>query len=99
MAKFIFKISYEINPEKREGYLALAKEMKQHLAGVKGKNYSIFEQKGRQNSFTEMFVCNSREEYDQLEDDQDEANSQLVARLDEFLMNGKMQYSTLIELI
>ena len=98
MGKIIFTISYEINPEKRDEYLSLSREMKEHLTGTRGKNYSIYEQKGRKSSFSEVFICNSREEYDRLEDDQDEKTEHLVGRLDGLLSNGKMKYSTLIEL-
>ena len=97
MAKVIFTISYEIKPEKRNEYLSLAKEMKQHLNESKGKNYNIFEQKNKQNSFSEVFICNSKEEFDQLEDDQDEKTEELVNRLEQFLSNGKMKYTTLVE--
>ncbi|MBI4548166.1 MAG: hypothetical protein HY707_09305 [Ignavibacteriae bacterium] len=96
MGKVIFTISYDINPEKRSEYLALTQEMKQHL-GQKYQNYSIFELKGKRNSFSEVFVCKSREEYEQLED-QDERTTELVGRLEGMLANGKMKYTTLIEL-
>ena len=96
MAKIIFTISYEIKPEKREEYLSLAKDMKSHLNDSKGKNYNIYEQKNRKNNFSEVFVCSSMEEFDQLEDDQDEKTEQLVGRLNGLLVNG-MKYSTLIE--
>jgi len=98
MGKVIFTISYDINPEKREEYLILAKEMKNHLAGNKKKNYAIYEHKTKKNSFSEVFICESVQEYDQLEDDQDETTEKLVSRLEEFLTNGKMKYSTLLEL-
>ena len=96
MSKIMFTISYDINPEKRDDYLALSQRMKQHLAQSNGKNYSIYEQKTRKNSFTEVFVCNSKEEYDLLED-QDEVTSQMVQQLDSLLVNSKMKYSTLVE--
>ena len=97
MAKVLFTITYDIVPEKRGEYLSLAKEMTNHLAGNKGKNYAIYEQKSKTNSFSEIFVCNSREEYDQLEDDQDEKTEELVSKL-ESLVLGKMKYSTLFGL-
>ena len=93
MGKVVFTISYDIIPEKRDEYLALTQEMKTHLGG---KNYTVYEQKGKKNSFSEVFLCNSIEEYDQLED-QDEAMSQYVTRLEAFLADGKMKYTTLIE--
>lgn len=97
MGRVIFTISYDVHPEKRDEYLALTQEMKRHFAETNGKEYSIYEQKGKKNSFSEVFVFNSMEEYDQLED-QDEQMSDLVRQLEALLVDGKMRYSTLIEL-
>jgi hypothetical protein len=96
MAKVMFTISYEINPEKRDDYLALTARMKQHLAS-NGKSYAIYEQKGKKNSFSEVFLCDSMEEYDLLED-QDEQMGQFIQELEPLMVNGKMKYTTLIEL-
>lgn len=97
MGKVIFTISYEVKPERREDYLALSQEMKSYLAGTAGKNYAIYEQKGKKNSFSEVFIFDSLEEYDQLED-QDEKMTEMVQRLEGYLTNGKMKYTTLLEL-
>ncbi len=97
MAKIIFKITYTVASEKREEYLDLAKKLKAHLSGAMGKNYSIFENKSKPNKFSELFICNSIEEFDQLEDHDDTTND-LVHRINELLEDGKMQYSTLIEI-
>jgi hypothetical protein len=98
MAKVMFTISYEIKPDMREAYVALSKAMKEHLATSKGKDYKIYEQKGRKNSFSEVFICNSMEEFDRLEDDHDEKTEELVQQLETMLAGGKMKYTTLIEL-
>ncbi|MBI1803512.1 MAG: hypothetical protein HYR77_03485 [Ignavibacteria bacterium] len=92
----IFTISYDVIPEQRDEYLALTREMKTHLVEKNAKNYSVYEQKGKKNSFSEVFVCSSREEYDQLED-QDEQMSQYIDRLESLLADGKMKYTTLVE--
>ena len=97
MAKVMFTISYEVAPERRDDFLALTGRMKQHLAQKNGKQYSIYEQKGKKNNFSEVFVFNSMEEYDQLED-QDEQMGQFIQELETLLVNGKMKYSTLLEL-
>jgi L-rhamnose mutarotase len=97
MPKVLFTISYDIRPEKREEYLQLARDMKAHLADSKGKNYAIYEQKGKKNGFFEMFVCASQEEFDKLEDDQDDILEQMVARLDGMLLERKMKYVTFHE--
>jgi hypothetical protein len=98
MAKVILQISYDIEPEKRDEYLALLKEMKSHFRQVRKKNYTVFERKGKKHSFVEEFICSSMEEYDALEDDLDEKSEELVNRLESFLKNGKAKYTTLLEL-
>jgi antibiotic biosynthesis monooxygenase (ABM) superfamily enzyme len=99
MSKVILQISYEIKPDKRDEYLALASEMKQHFAGEQKKNYTIFEQKGKKNYFIEEFVCNSLEEYEALEDGMTESSEELVNRLETYLKEGKARYATLVEVM
>jgi antibiotic biosynthesis monooxygenase (ABM) superfamily enzyme len=96
MGKVIFTISYNITPEKRAEYLTLTQEMKAHLAQRNKASYSIYEQKGKKNSFTEIFIFSSMTEYDQLED-QDDQTTSYMTRLESLLANGKMKYSTLVE--
>ncbi len=96
MAKIIFKITYSIAPEKRDEYLALNAKMKNHLSGSLGKNYSIYENKTKANKFSEVFICNSQDEFDHLED-HDDITSELVEQINDLLEDGKMQYSTLVE--
>ncbi len=97
MPKVILQISYEIKPEKREEYLSLVKELRNHFAVERKKNYQIFEVKGKKDSFVEEFVCNSMEEYEALEDDMNESSETLVNRLETLLKDGKAKYTTLIE--
>ncbi|MFQ5799320.1 MAG: hypothetical protein ACE5H0_11625 [Bacteroidota bacterium] len=98
MPRVILTITYEIHLEKREDFLALVKEMKEHFTGALRKNYSVFELKGKKNVFTEMFLCESLEEYENLEENQDDRTQDLVTRLfDEFVKSGKAKYVTLIE--
>jgi hypothetical protein len=98
MSKVILQISYEIKPEKRDDYLALATELKRHFSGEQKKNYTIFEQKGKKNFFVEEFICNSVEEYEALEDGMTESGEELVNRLETYLKEGKARYATLVEI-
>ena len=98
MPKVILHISYEVPTEAREAYLSLAKEMRTQFVDVRKKDYSVYEVKGRKNSFTEEFVCKSMEEFDALEDDLDEKSEELVNRLESLLKEGKAKYTTLIEI-
>ena len=97
MPKVILQISYDIVPERRDEYLALAREMKTYFEGTDHKNYAIYEQKGKKNSFVEEFVCASMEEFEALEDNMTEKGELLVERLNAFLKDGKAKYTTLIE--
>ncbi len=98
MPKVLLQISYDIDPEKREEYLALVREMKAHFRQTRKKNYEVFEQKGKKNSFVEEFTCASMEEYDALEDDLDEKSEDLVNRLERMVKEGKAKYTTLTEI-
>jgi L-rhamnose mutarotase len=97
MPRVMFTISYTIKPEHRNSYLSLIAQLKDHLALQGRKNYSVFEAKGKKNHFTEVFVTASVEEFDALEDNQDEKTEALVRKLEEFVDDEGMKYSTLIE--
>ena len=97
MPRVMFTISYGIKAELREAYLDLARQMKEHFTVVGNKNYTVFEAKGKKNQFTEVFITNSVEEFDALEDNQDEKTEALVSKLDEYIDGGGMKYSTLME--
>jgi L-rhamnose mutarotase len=99
MPRVMFTISYGIKPEMREEYIGLTKEMKEHFTTVGRKNYSVFESKSRKNQFTEVFITNSLEEFDALEDNQDEKTEALVRKLEEFVDADGMKYSTLVEAV
>ena len=99
MPRVMFTISYGIKPENRDQYLALIGEMKHHLTTVGNRNYSVFEAKGRKNHFTEVFVTNSMEEFDSLEDTLDEKAQELISTLEGFVDDSGMKYNTLVETV
>ncbi len=98
MASYILNISYTVKSGKREAFLSLSGQLKQHFSAELGKDYRIYEVKGRPNSFVEQFVCASKEEFDNLEDDLTEKGEDLVNQLSELVEDGTTAYSTLIEL-
>jgi L-rhamnose mutarotase len=97
MPRVLFTISYGIKPELRDQYLQLAQEMVNHFRSVGKKDYSVFEVKGKKNQFTEVFITNSIEEFDALEDNQDDRTQDLVAKLEQFIDTEGMKYTTLVE--
>ncbi len=97
MPRVLFTITYGVKSELRDGYLEFVREMKNHFTTVGQKNYSVYEVKGKKNHFTEVFITETIEEFDALEDNQDEQTQELVSRLEGFIDNGGMKYTTLIE--
>jgi len=97
MPRVMFTISYAIKPDLRDAYIEHARQMKEHFTTVGKKNYAVFETRGKKNHFTEVFITNSVEEYDTLEDNQDEKTEALIGKLDEFIDENGMKYSTLLE--
>lgn len=97
MPRVMFTIAYGIKPDLRDQYLQHVREMKQHFTVTGKKNYVVYETKGKRNQFTEVFLTTSVEEFDALEDNQDELTASLVSKLDQFIDEHGMRYSTLIE--
>lgn len=99
MSKIIFQINYDINPDKREDYLATIKELKGHLMNNSHKNYMVVEDKNKKNNFTEIYICENEEEYESLENDTDDKTFELTNKLfTDFVLDKKARYSTLYEI-
>ncbi len=97
MSRVIFTISYEILPDRRGEYLPLSQKMKDYILQKGGiADYSIFEDKRKRNSFTELFTFQTMEQYNGL-DDEDETMQNFMTLLESMLVGSKMKYSTLIE--
>ena len=99
MPRVIFTISYQIKEKSREEYLETVQALKNHLHLEKHKDYSVYESKSHANHFSEVYICNSIEEYDQIEDDSDEYTEQLINRIvgDYIVKSSRVEYQTLIE--
>ncbi|HLF14780.1 MAG TPA: hypothetical protein VI932_07820 [Bacteroidota bacterium] len=97
MSRVIFTISYEIVSEKRGEYLPLSQKMKEYILQKGGvAEYSVYEDKRKRNSFTEVFNFTSMEQYNGLEDE-DESMQNFLTLLESMLVGGKMKYTTLLE--
>jgi quinol monooxygenase YgiN len=97
MSRVIFTISYEIQADRRGEYLPLSQKIKDYIVQKGGvSDYSVFEDKRKRNSFTEIFTFASLEQYNGL-DDEDESMQNFMALLEPMLIGGKMKYTTLVE--
>jgi len=99
MSKIIFQISYEIKPEKREEYLITIKELQSNLKNNSGKNYTVFEDKNKKNYFSEIYICENEDEYENLENETDDITFNLTNKIfNDFIVDNKANYSTLYEI-
>jgi quinol monooxygenase YgiN len=85
-------IQYEVNPAKREGFLAHAREMREHAREVLGLDYGIHEDREHANRFVEIFTCGSLAEYEALDERQDDRFRELIARLASFTDIPRVRY-------
>lgn len=99
MPKIIFEINYDIKPDKREDYLELIQSLKNKITSSSNKNFSVYENKKGSNNFSEIYLCESEEEYESIDDNQDESTVEITERLfTEFIKDGKCTYYTKYEL-
>ncbi len=99
MPRVMFTISYSIKPEQRETYLGLISELKNHLTTVAGKNYTVFEAKGKRNHYTEVYFFHSEDEFEALDDNQDERTQELLSKLEGCIDSSGKKYATFTELV
>lgn len=99
MSKIVFQINYDIKPETRENYLSTIKELQHHITNNSNKTYMVMEDKNKMNNFTEMYICNNEEEYENLEANVDDKTFELTNKLfSDFIQDKKVNYSTHYEI-
>lgn len=97
MGKVIFSIRYHIFPERREEYLDVVRELKNLVKADGLENYSVFEQKSKANNFEEVYIFNSKEAFENFDDNQDERIDILMTKLSDMIKEQTTQYTTLLE--
>ena len=98
MSKVIFSIQYDLQPEKREEYLRTVRELKNLLKADGLENYSVFEIKGKQNSFQEQYTFESIEAFENFDDNTDERMNILINKINDLAVEHSTKYTTLTEL-
>ena len=97
MSRVIFSIKYDIIPEKRNEYLEIVKELKNVVKGEGLEEYSIFEQKGKENSFEEIYTYKSKEAWEEADEIENERVDILMSKLSDLIQDKTTHYSTLFE--
>lgn len=98
MGKVIFSIRYEILIDKREEYLAVIRELKTLVNAEGLESYAVFEQKGKKNHFEEIYIFESKQAYEDFDDDPTERVDLLMNKLSDMVKQQTTTYSTLYEI-
>ena len=96
MGKVILTVQYEVKNAKRNDYLTTVEKLKSHYATNQYVSYSVYEQRGKHNSFAEIFLAHSEVAYKKFEESDDETADQLTAELQDFV-EAKTRYTTYLE--
>ncbi len=99
MSKVVFTIQYEVFEEKLEDYFDVIRELKNLVAAEGLHDYSVFEIRGKKNQFKEIYTFESKEAYDNFDDDPDERIDILMNKLSDILKPGTTKYLTLKEIL
>jgi quinol monooxygenase YgiN len=99
MSKVIFTIQYEIDSDRREEYMALARELKTLLKADGLESYGVYQLKGKKDQFEEIYTFSSNEAYENFDDNQNERISILLNKLSSMVKDNSTKYKTLNEII
>lgn len=97
MSKVIFSVQYEINPNKREDYLGVIRELKNLLKAEGLESYNVYEVKSKSNHFQEIYTFTSTDAYEKFEDDQNERINILINKLSDYTEGHTSKYTLLTE--
>jgi quinol monooxygenase YgiN len=96
--RVLVTIAYDVEPAKRDAYLSHVREMKEHARGTLSLDYEVYEDLDHPGAFTEVFTCASADEYEALDEKQDDAFREMVARLERFTDLRQVKYRALGQL-
>ncbi len=96
MGKVILTVQYDVKEAKRNDYLTAVEKLKSHYATNQFVSYSVYEQRGKQNSFAEIFMAHSEVAYKKFEESDDQIADSLTALLQDFV-ESKTKYTTFME--
>lgn len=99
MSKVVFSIQYEIASEKREEYIIAIRELKSLVKAEGLEYYNVFEVKGKQNLFEELFVFANTDSFDNYDDSENERVAILLSKIEELKIQNTTKYHTAYSVI
>lgn len=96
MGKVILTVQYDVKEAKRNDYLSAIEKLKAHYATNQFVSYSVYEQRGKQNAFAEIFMAHSEVSYKKFEESEDQTADDLTSEL-QIYIDSKTKYTTYME--
>lgn len=97
MSRVIFTIKYSVYPEKIEKYLKKINYLRDLLA-EENYQYSVYRDKKDPYEFEEIYVFESEEDFENFDDAVNEEASSLIYEItNNYIVDKKLTYKTLIE--
>ncbi|HUI31270.1 MAG TPA: hypothetical protein VLX91_13760 [Candidatus Acidoferrales bacterium] len=92
MSKVLLQINYEVQPSKREEYLALINELKSGYESSNIAKLELFEVQGSPNNFWEIYTYENEEAFQTADDS---AFDEMVQKINDCLVPDKLRSYTL----
>ncbi|HPS64954.1 MAG TPA: hypothetical protein PK447_05210 [Ignavibacteria bacterium] len=99
MNKVLFEFRYQVYPEKVEDYLHAIQKIKGYAQeALKGKYY-VYRSNKDNDTFNEIFVCDSEEDYENFEDGlTDEMRDVFEEIMSDYVVDSMVSYQTYTEI-
>lgn len=87
MGKIIVSVSYEINPDQREEYIALMQQVKKQIKSAAKQEYDVYEDADRPNLMTEIYYVENEKEIQEIKKRQQDKTESLLSQIDNFIVD------------
>lgn len=87
MGKIIVSVSYEINPDQREEYIALMQQVKKQIKSAAKQDYDVYEDADRPNLMTEIYYVENEKEIQEIKKRQQDKTESLLSQIDDFIID------------
>lgn len=98
MSRVLFTTKYSIESDRLSEYENIIDEIRNLFNQKEGISFSLFKVKGKENSFQEVYEYESKEIWENADEEEDERYEILMSKLADLIVPKTTEYSTLFEI-
>ena len=99
MSKVLFEFKYQVYPEKIDEYLQAIQKIMEYAKDALHGQYYAYRSNKDSDTFNEIFVCDSEEDYENFEDNlTDEMRDIFEKVMTEYAVDNQVTYQTYTEI-